>query len=450
MSASPPAAAGTERLAAPPLRAVSSWGRLSQLPHETHALSDRTRLPLPATRAPALPFGTGRSYGDSCLNSQGALWLMRGLDRFIAFDPDTGVLECEAGVLLDDIISTLLPRGWFLPVTPGTRYVTLGGAVANDVHGKNHHRAGTLGHHVLGLTLLRTDGTRIECSPTAQADWLSATIGGLGLTGVITSVRLQMLRVRGAWIDGETLPFGTLADFFALSAQSEASHDYIVSWIDCVHGGAGETRGVFFRGNHAAETRAAPASRTRSLPLTPPVSLVNRLSLRAFNSVYFRMQQARAGRRREHLLPFFYPLDGLLGWNRIYGPRGFYQYQCVVPRAVQAEATAELLAVIRHSGRGSFLAVLKTFGDRPNAGMLSFPMAGTTLALDSPNEGAVTEALFQRLDAVVREAGGRLYPAKDARMPRELFLAGHPRLAEFQRYRDPGIASDLSRRLLDA
>ena len=429
---------------------VGSWGRLYARPHETLALSDRMTLPAPRTSATALPFGNGRSYGDACLNSQGALWVTRGLDRFIAFDEATGVLQCEAGVLLDDIISVLLPRGWFLPVTPGTRYVTLGGAVANDVHGKNHHRAGTLGHHVLGLTLLRTDGACIDCSPGLHADWLSATIGGLGLTGLISTVRLQLLRVPGPWIDGEALTFSTLADFFVLSGQSEVSHDYIVSWIDCVHGHAKKTQGVFFRGNHSADTRPSPAMHVRSMPVTPPMSLVNRLSLRAFNAAYYGLQRARTGRRVEHLLPFFYPLDSLLGWNRIYGPRGFYQYQCVVPRSVQTEAMTELLAAIRKSGRGSFLAVLKTFGDRPNAGMLSFPMPGTTLALDFPNEGAVTETLFRRLDDIVREAGGRLYAAKDARMPRELFLAGYPRLLEFHRYRDPGIASDLSRRLLDA
>ena len=427
---------------------VASWGRLSNLPHHVVALQNCSRLPRP-TRGPVLAYGNGRSYGDSCLNEGGELWLTRGLDRFIAFDPITGVLECEAGLMLDEIIKVLLPRGWFLPVTPGTRFVTLGGSIANDVHGKNHHRAGTLGHHVLGLTLLRSDGSRIECSRDHAADWLRATIGGLGLTGLIATVRLQMLRVAGPWIDGEAVPFSTLDDFFTLSRESEAGFDYIVSWIDCVHGSASRTRGVFFRGNHSAVTSPPPVQRAFTVPVTPPVSLVNRLSLRAFNSVYFQMQRLRAGPRLEHLMPFFYPLDGLLGWNRIYGPRGFYQYQCVVPRAVEVEATAELLATIRHAGRGSFLAVLKTFGERAAAGMLSFPMAGTTLALDFPNEGAVTEALFQRLDAGVRQAGGRLYPAKDARMDRDLFHAGYPGLAEFLRYRDPGMASDLSRRLLD-
>ena len=443
--------APTPSPADPAVHMMSSWGRLSREPHRVQPLRDRLRLDLgtanPADRA--LPYGNGRSYGDACLNPGGRLWTTRGLDRFIAFDASTGVLECEAGVLLDEIIALALPRGWFLPVTPGTRYATLGGAIANDVHGKNHHRAGTLGEHVRSLLLARTDGSRIECSPERQPDWLRATIGGLGLTGVIVSVRLQLKRVPGAWMEGETLAFRSLADFFRLSRESERDWDYVVSWVDCVHGAGHDTRGIFFRANHARHEAPAPAARKLSVPVTPPVSLINRLSLRAFNTAYFHLHRLRGGRRlRQHLLPFFYPLDGVREWNRIYGPRGFYQYQCVVPRSHEADATAELMRVIRASGLGSFLAVLKTFGEREPAGLLSFPMAGTTLALDFPNQGTRTLDLFARLDAIVRAAGGRLYPAKDARMSRELFLQGYPRVAEFLRFRDPGISSALSRRLL--
>lgn len=444
---------------APPLL-VNAWGRLRQVLHPAQRLTDRHAvLPMPsgAGRAPAggsaagmtLPFGNGRSYGDVCLNSGGALWLTRGLDRFISFDKQTGVLTCEAGVLLDDIIHTLLPQGWFLPVTPGTRFVTLGGAIANDVHGKNHHRAGTLGEHVLALTLLRSDGSCFECSAAQDAPWLIATIGGLGLTGLIVSAQLQMRRVPGPWIDVETSAFWSLAEFFNLSLAAEARAEYSVAWIDCVNGRPGSTRGVFFNGNHAAATEAAAPARPRTVPLTPPVSLVNGLSLRALNQAYFWRQRLRSTRSTQALLPFFYPLDGLLGWNKLYGPRGFYQYQCVVPRANQVDATAALLAAIRADGQGSFLAVLKTFGERPSAGLLSFPMAGTTLALDFPNRGVSTEQLFERLDAIVGQAGGRVYMAKDARMSRKLFRAGYPGLEAFARFRDPAISSDLSRRLLD-
>ena len=429
---------------------VSSWGRLSQTLHQVQPLHDRHQLLLAQAGAvgPGLPYGNGRSYGDVCLNPGGRLWTTRGLDRFIAFDPATGQLSAEAGVLLDDIIRVALPQGWFLPVTPGTRFATLGGAIANDVHGKNHHRAGTLGEHVLALDLARTDGSRRVCSAQQQPDWLRATIGGMGLTGLIVSARLQLKRVPGPWLRTEALPYANLADFFRLSRESEADWDYTVSWVDCVHGQGTNSRGIFFRGNAVAHDAPPPPARQRAVPLTPPVSLINRLSLRAFNAAYYAVNRRKSGAQLQHLLPFFYPLDGLLHWNRVYGPGGFYQYQCVLPRAVEAEATAALMATIRGSGQGSFLAVLKTFADRPAAGLMSFPLAGTTLALDFPNLGARTAQLFERLDAIVSEAGGRLYAAKDARMGAALFRQGYPQLEAFRRFRDPGISSAMSRRLM--
>lgn len=440
---------GGARLA--PGRPVASWGLLSHAPHHLEPQRDRHRLSLgghDGAEGLGLPFGNGRSYGDVCLNPGGRLWTARGLDRFMAFDSKTGELTCEAGVLLDDIIRVALPQGWFLPVTPGTRFATLGGAIANDVHGKNHHRAGTLGEHVLTLELVRSDGSRLQCSPQMHADWLCATIGGLGLTGFITWARLQLKPVPGPWLQTEAIAYGSLDAFFQLARESEAGWEYTVSWVDCVHGHGRAVRGIFFRGNAAGNTAPPPRERRRNMAFTPPLSLVNQASLRLFNAAYFVANRRRTGLRLQHLLPFFYPLDGLLHWNRIYGPDGFYQYQCVLPRAVDVDATAELMQVIRASGQGSFLAVLKTFADRPPAGLLSFPMAGTTVALDFPNRGARTEALFAKLDAVVAEAGGRLYPAKDARMGADLFRQGYPQLGRFLTFRDPGISSALSRRLM--
>jgi FAD/FMN-containing dehydrogenase len=432
------------------MQAVGSWGRLERPQHTVVPLHDRTALRLPR-RAPdgtGLPYGNGRSYGDVCLNPGGTLWLTRGLDRFIDFDAETGAIECEAGVLLSEIIEVALPRGWFLPVTPGTQFVTLGGAIANDVHGKNHHRSGTMGEHVESLVLHRTDGTRILCGPDSEREWFAATVGGLGLTGLIESARFRMKKVPGPWIDAETLTFDSLDGFFELSAQSDADWEYTVAWINCVGGSGSRRRGVFFRGNHTPHDAHASATHPRTVPLTPPVSLVNCLSLRLFNTAYYWANRLRGGRGFKHYAPFFYPLDNLLEWNRIYGPRGFYQYQCVVPKPAQSEATETLLRSISSAGTGSFLAVLKTFGDRPPAGLLSFPVAGTTLALDFPNLGERTQRLFRELNAIVSDAGGRLYPAKDACMPRELFERGYPRLAEFQRFRDPGISSAMSRRLM--
>jgi len=426
--------------------AVSSWGRLGALQHSVVPLVDRTRLPAMPEML-GLAYGNGRSYGDVCLNPDGLLWATKGLDHFIAFDDETGVLDCEAGVLLRDIQQTLMPRGWMLPVTPGTQLITVGGAIANDVHGKNHHVMGSFGDHVLALRLLRTDGEVIDCGPKEKVDWFAATVGGMGLTGVIVQVRIQLRKIAGPWLEAENVPYANLDTFFELADGSEATWEYTVSWIDCISHGGG--RGIFMRGNHVdAHDAPPPKQGKKTVPLVPPISLVNRLSLRPFNFAYYHMQALKRGKTRVHYEPFFYPLDNLLEWNRIYGPRGFYQYQSVVPRAVGRDAVGAMLKEIARSGDGSFLAVLKTFGNRQPLGMMSFPQPGVTLALDFPNHGKRTHALFARLDAIVREVGGRVYPAKDARMPRYLFESGYPRLNEFSKYRDVGITSSMSRRLM--
>ncbi len=427
--------------------AVSSWGRLGRWEHEVRALTDPRHVAKQLiTPSPGLAYGMGRSYGDSCLNPDGVLWQTTGMDRFIQFDAASGLLVCEAGVLLRDIQRMAIPRGWILPVTPGTQMVTVGGAIANDIHGKNHHVRGSFGDHVQLLQMIRTDGTIIECGPDLLPDWFAATVGGLGLTGVILSATIQLRRVVGPWLATETIPYDNLNQFFNLADESESEWEHTVSWIDCL---SGNGRGLFMRGNpHDVGVRPAPVSRKRTMPVVPPVSLVNSLSLRPFNTAYFHLKKWKARSSVSHYESFFYPLDNLLEWNRMYGPRGFYQYQSVVPRAVGQDAVKEMLHEIARSGDGSFLAVLKTFGDRQPVGMLSFPQPGVTLALDFPNRGGRTLKLFDRLDRIVREAGGRIYPAKDARMPRDLFEAGYPRLPEFIKYRDSGISSALSRRLL--
>ena len=431
------------------MKAVSSWGRLSAEPHHVFSARDLPALQqaLRHSSNPGLAHGMGRSYGDACLNPGGTLWLTGGLDHFIAFNEDNGRLVCEASVLLRDIQRLAVPRGWMLPVTPGTQLVTVGGAIANDVHGKNHHVLGSFGDHVLRLTLLRTNGETIECGPHERSDWFAATVGGVGLTGIITQAELQLRRTPGPWLDTETLAYANLDEFFQLADASEAHWAPTVSWLACISDN-GE-RGVFMRGNPIVTApRPLPTAQQRTMPLVSPVSLVNRLSLRPFNMAYYHLKKWRAGRAITHYEAFFYPLDNLLEWNRMYGPRGFFQYQSVVPRAVGRDAIQAMLREIARSGDGSFLAVLKTFGNRQPVGMLSFAQPGVTLALDFPNHGARTHRLFERLDAIVREAQGRIYLAKDARMPRELFEAGYPRLPEFLPYRDPGISSGLSRRLM--
>ncbi len=431
------------------MRAVTSWGRLSADPHHVVSLNAPSRVMSVVGHEgnKGVAHGMGRSYGDVCLNSQGTLWVTTGLNHFIAFNDVTGRLVCEAGVLLRDIQRALVPRGWILPVTPGTQLVTVGGAIANDVHGKNHHALGTFGDHVQSLTLIRTDGQVILCGPHEQADWFSATVGGLGLTGVITQAEIQLRRVSGPWLETETVPYANLHEFFQLADDSEADWEHTVSWIDCTTGSGG--RGSFMRGNPTdVGERPAPQGRKLTMPIVPPVSLVSRVSLRPFNTAYYHLKKWQAGRAIMHYESFFYPLDNLLEWNRMYGPKGFFQYQSVVPHETGQDAVQAMLKEIARSRDGSFLAVLKTFGNRKPMGMLSFPQPGVTLALDFPNHGVRTHKLFEKLDAIVREAKGRLYPAKDARMPRDLFEAGFPRSVEFMKYRDPGIASGLSRRLM--
>ncbi|MDD2700463.1 MAG: FAD-binding oxidoreductase [Sideroxydans sp.] len=428
---------------------VSSWGRLSAHPHNVISLNNpsNVRNILCNSRHPGLAHGMGRSYGDVCLNPEGTLWLTTGLDHFTAFDECTGRLVCESGVLIRDIQRLMIPRGWILPVTPGTQLITVGGAIANDVHGKNHHVLGSFGDHVKKLTLIRTDGEVIHCGPNQHPDWFAATVGGLGLTGVITQAEIQLRRVPGPWLNTETVPYSDLDEFFRLADASEAGWEHTVSWIDCLSGGRG--RGLFMRGNPAdIGQRPEPRDRKLTMPMAPPVSIINQLSLRPFNMAYYHLKKLRAGQKITHYEPFFYPLDNLLEWNRMYGPKGFFQYQCVLPREIGRDAVQAMLREISGAGDGSFLAVLKTFGNCPPVGMLSFPQPGVTLALDFTNHGERTFKLFAKLDAIVREAKGRIYPAKDARMPRELFETGYPRLPEFTKYRDPGISSAFSRRVM--
>ena len=427
--------------------AGNSWGRYPPVADQQLLSVTGRHASLPDLSDTALPYGNGRSYGDSCLNPGGTLLHTRGMDHYIEFDPDTGQLECEAGVLLAEIVSLVLPRGWFLPVTPGTQYVTVGGAIANDVHGKNHHMAGSFGDHVLELELLRSDGTRRVCNQVNHADWLRATIGGLGLTGLITRARLQLRRVAGPDLEVTSRRFGHVRDYFNLMKDAKAS-EYRVAWIDCLARGKALGRGVLMHGNHAVEP-AGTSHATHSLPIpfTPPFSMVNAASLRAFNTLYFHIAPRSPVQRRVHYQPFFYPLDRITDWNRMYGPAGFLQYQCVVPAATAQESTTELLERIAASGEGSFLVVLKEFGNRDAAGMLSFPRMGTTLAMDFPFRGERTLRLLDALDGVVGAAQGAVYPAKDARMSPAMFATSFPQLPKFRKYVDPRFSSGLWRRV---
>ena len=429
---------------------LTSWGNVIRAEHTVFHLNSRyDSFPGIGPGQSVLPYGNGRSYGDSCLNAGRGVLQTRTLDRFISFDPQTGVLSCEAGVLLDEILRLTQPMGWFVPVTPGTCFVTVGGAIANDVHGKNHHGAGTFARHVRRMELLRSDGERILCSATERPEWFAATAGGLGLTGVVTWAEIQLRRIRGPLMDVETIRFANLDEFIALCAESDRDFEYTVAWVDCLGRGKQLGRGLLQRANHAPGNAATARPRRLNVPFTPPFSLVNATSLRVFNTLYYHLPPGARRRATTHFASYFYPLDGILHWNRLYGPHGLYQYQCVVPVAAGKDATAALLQAIANSGLGSFLAVLKMFGPLKSPGLLSFPQEGITLALDFPNRGEKLQRLFVELDSIVRSAGGRLYPAKDGRMPGSLFRSGYPLWAEFSRFIDPRCSSTFWRRVME-
>jgi FAD/FMN-containing dehydrogenase len=394
----------------------------------------------------ALAYGCGRSYGDVALNPGGMLIDCRGLDHFIDFDRETGVVTCEAGVRLADILAVLCQPGsdaggWFLPVSPGTRFVTVGGAIANDVHGKNHHRFGTFGRHVLGFDLARSDGSQCQCSRARETELFAATIGGLGLTGLIMHARLQLRRVAGTAVEIEEIRFEELAEFFALSAESDPGWEYTAAWLDCLRPSG---RGILMRARHLPGMAAVPPP----LPFELPFSPLNGLTLRLFNAFYFRKSGwRRKTRRTESYETALYPLDGIGSWNRLYGRRGFFQFQGVVPIAEAPAAIGALLREIVRSGEGSMLGVLKVFGDAVSPGLLSFPIAGTTLALDFPDRGASTRSLLERLEHIVVDAGGRIYPAKDSVMSAISFHRGYAHAARFCAQIDPGLSSAFARRV---
>ncbi|MGI8856836.1 MAG: FAD-binding oxidoreductase [Thermomicrobiales bacterium] len=430
-----------------------SWGRYPKAtPRAVVPVTWRDDLPdLGATIGSVLPYAYGRSYGDSCLNDDGTVLDTIGLNRFIAFDAETGLLRCEAGVLLADILTAFVPRGWFLPVSPGTKFVSVAGAIANDIHGKNHHRAGTFGRHVPRFELVRSSGERLVCSLDDHADLYRATIGGLGLTGLITWAELRLKPITNAYIDEEQIRFDSLDAFLALTAESDATYEYTMSWADCLHGGEGYVRGHFLRGNHNTSPELAkqpPADKPSvGVPVNLPGALLNTWTVKAFNTAYYHRQRRTSVRKVIPYDPFFYPLDAIKDWNRMYGTGGFLQYQCVVPFDNDNAAIKEVFTRITRSGEGSFLVVLKTFGALPSPGMLSFPKPGVTLALDFPFHGARTLRLLDDLDSVVRASGGAVYPAKDARMSAESFQTFFPHWRDFARFIDPQFSSDFWRRV---
>jgi FAD/FMN-containing dehydrogenase len=430
------------------MQVVTSWGRVVKVEQRVHepAFVDELAGLLSASGS-SLGCGLSRSYGDVCLNGGGSLIRMHRLDRVLSADWQTGVIRAEAGVSLDALLRLTVPKGWFVPVTPGTKFVTLGGAVANDVHGKNHETAGTFGCHVRALGLLRSTGQLLEIGPDREPAMFAATVGGLGLTGLIAWVELQLARVRSAYFATETTAIRDLDGFFATAAQSRG-WPYSIAWVDWVARGAALGRGLFTRGRHAEDGDLA-VHRARTLARVPgdmPAKLLSSSVVRAFNRIYAGPVSAK-GQRRQHYDPFLFPLDAIQDWNRLYGRAGFFQHQSVVPLKYAPETLRKLLELTTASQQGSFLGVLKLFGNLPSPGLLSFPMEGATIALDFPNRGPATRSLLERMTEVVLEAGGRLYPAKDATMSGEAFRVGFPNWRELEARRDPALMSDFWRRV---
>jgi len=385
--------------------------------------------------------GNGRAYGDAAIGLRSSVSTRR-LDRMRSFDPETGRLTVEAGALLSDVIASFLSRGFFPPVVPGTKFVSVGGMVAADVHGKNHHRDGGFGAHVETLQLALADGEVVTCSTSSNPELFAATVGGMGLTGTIIEASFRLRRVESGWIRQRTVAAGNLEAAMQALDEADAS-PYSVAWIDCLANGQALGRSLIHLGEHASADELARSggksrfpvvgAHGRKMPFDLPGFALNSWSVRSFNELYFRRGTAQTGEARlVPIDPYFFPLDGLLEWNRIYGRRGFVQHQCVIPTASAAATLAEILGRIARRGEGSFLAVLKKLGS--GSGLMSFPMPGYTLALDFPVRRGLF-AFLDEIDALVARAGGRIYLAKDACQSRRTFEAGYPALAEFRRIR---------------
>ncbi|MBU6514558.1 MAG: FAD-binding oxidoreductase [Acidobacteria bacterium] len=402
----------------------------------------------------AIARGLGRSYGDAAQVSGGVVLSNRALGGISAIAPD-GVVTVGAGVSLDELLAVTIPQGWFVPVTPGTRQVSIGGAVAADVHGKNHHRDGSLGDHVLEMRLVTPVG-RFRVSPSVEPELFWATIGGMGLTGVVTTVTLRLLRIETDKVLVDTSRHANLDDVMAAMLSGDDDYRYSVAWVDCMTKGAAMGRAILTRGEHATrrdvtDPTLEPPGRARlRVPFEAPSHLLNPLSIRAFNEVWFRSAPRQRVGEEQSLGAFFHPLDGVDDWNRLYGRRGFVQYQFAVADA-KAECVVRAIDRLSSSGVPSFLAVLKRFGPANHA-MMSFPISGWTLALDLPVGPSALPEVLDDLDEMVIDAGGRVYLAKDARLRPEAVRVMYPRLPEFLAVKnrvDPRhqLVSDLARRL---
>lgn len=435
---------------------LSGWGRY---PQQTCTLVRPERYAdLGRNASSLIARGQGRSYGDAALNQDGQVLLTERLNRMLKLDVENGILRAESGVTLAEILDVIVPKGWFLPVTPGTQFASLGGCVAADVHGKNHHHDGSLGDHVLSMELFLADGSRVRCAPDENAELFSASVGGMGLIGIIGEVTLKLMPVKSAYMQVKQHAADNLEQLFQHLQNPLLDDHYSVAWIDCLSQGQQLGRGVVMCAHHAEATMLPTGeafniqtARSRSIPFDVPAWVLNPLSIGAFNAWYYRHEGSKHQEFLSGYASYFYPLDAISDWNRLYGKRGFLQYQCVIPQASAYAGMLELLELLSASRRSSFLAVLKRFGAQ-GRGLLSFPMPGYTLALDLPlrDEGLFT--LLEQLDEIVIRHGGRVYLAKDARLSASSFRAMYPGYAAWLTIKnaadpDNKFTSSLARRL---
>lgn len=437
---------------------LTNWGQFPVRVARSYEFSDKYQLKRiwPQLRSGFIARGMGRCYGDASLASK--VLSTRQYEHFLDFDEARGILVAESGMTLKKLLTTLVPLGWFLPVTPGTSLITLGGALAADVHGKNHHCEGSFGEFIDWFDLTLPQGDTVRCSKYSNQDLFYATIGGMGLTGVIQNVALKLLPIETSWLDqGIDIAFNLkqLMDLFDLRESCR----YSVAWIDCLDG-QNPGRGVLLTGRHLEldEIRQMECKSLQfnsdprfKIPFNMPGWLLGSWSVRRFNQMYAAIKAFSGDRGIVSLESYFYPLDTIGNWNFMYGSNGFIQYQCVIPLQTSYDGLTEIFKKIQKSGEGSFLAVLKKFGPSKSGGWLSFPMEGYTLALDFARRSG-TEKLLRCVDEIVAQAGGRLYLAKDSRGPRDLYELSYPewsKFAEFRKKLDPEriLQSDLSLRL---
>jgi decaprenylphospho-beta-D-ribofuranose 2-oxidase len=433
---------------------ITNWNNYPVVEADEISFDYDRDLPQKLNGTVTIPHGNGRCYGDASLSAR-VINTLR-FDKILSFDVQRGIITCQSGLLLSDLLQVIVPRGWFLPVTPGTKFITVGGAVASDVHGKNHHVDGSFSRHVLKMSVLTGLGT-LTCSKDNNADLFWATCGGMGLTGVVLEVTFQLKKIETSYIKQKQIKADNLDEAMVLFAEY-SDYTYSVAWIDCLKSGKQFGRSILILGEHATETDAGNradkhSSKEKALfsvPFNLPSFVLNEWSVKAFNALYYAKNYNKVMDNAVHYDGFFYPLDSILNWNRIYGKNGFVQYQFVLPLKASRDGLKKILARINKMGMGSFLAVLKLFGEQDD--LISFPMEGYTLALDFPMKPGLL-GFLDELDEIVADCGGRIYLTKDARMKKSLFWETYPKAAKFKeilKKYDPDnrFVSNLSQRLM--